>query len=108
MLSPGAVNGHMGDAVGGMNMGRPHNLPIPGYHGYHHGNPTGEISHMYANSDAPVGEQVDTRQPPFTTVGGEDLICGQGTTDCIACTKYCIFGQIWMTLTTEDFSYEYW
>ena len=82
MMSPATVNGHntgyMGDAVGAVNLGRPHDLPIHGYQGYHHGNPTGEVSHMYNNSDAPVGEQVDTRQPPFTTVGGEDLICGQG------------------------------
>ena len=82
MISPAAANGHntgyMGDAVGAMNMGRPHDLPIHGYPAYHHGNPTGEVSQMYLNSDAPVGEQVDTRQPPFTTVGGEDLMCGQG------------------------------
>ena len=80
MVSPNGHNtGYMSDApVGAVNMGRPHNLPIPNYHGYHHGNPTGVVSHMYDNSDPPVGEQVDIRQPPFTTVGGEDLMCGQG------------------------------
>ena len=83
VISPGTVNGHnagyMGEAVGAMNMGRPHDLPIQGYHGYHHGNPSGDESHMYDNVDAPVGEQVDFRQPPIPTVGGEDLVCGQGT-----------------------------
>lgn len=61
---------------------RPHDLPIypHGMGGvYHHGNNTRDTSHMYHNEDIPVGEQVDFRQPHFTTIaGGEDLMCGQG------------------------------
>ena len=100
MVSPAAVNSHntgyIADAVGAMNIGRPHDLPIQGYQGYHHGNPTGEVSHMYNNSDAPVGEQVDIRQPPFPTVGGEDLICGQGElwdTLCSGSDQWITIGQ---------------
>lgn len=59
-------------------MDRPDNLQInPG--GTLQGMGVGDTSKMYYNEDPPSGEQVDFRQPPFTTVGGEDLVCGQGT-----------------------------
>ena len=80
MMSP-AGNVHTGfvGGDGGVNMGRPHDLPIHthGYHNYHHGN-IEDTSNMYHNSDAPVGEQIEYRQPPFTVHGGEDLLGGQG------------------------------
>ncbi len=84
MMSPaGAGNTHntgfSGDGAGGMHMGRPHDLPIHNTHVYHGYPAAGEQSNMYCNSDAPVGEQIEYRQPPFATVGGEDLMCGQGT-----------------------------
>lgn len=67
---------------------RPHDLPIYSHGGggggeYHHG----ATSKMYYNDDVPSGEQVDfrqppfvgdIRQPPFTTIGGDDLLGGQG------------------------------
>ena len=86
MMSPAGVGnaqntGFVGDVGGGMhNMGRPHDLPIHNAQSYdnHLGYHGGDQSHMYDNTDVPVGEQIDYRQPPFNTVGGEDLVCGQG------------------------------